>query len=224
MNKDTKVVVRSYAGGDSQEVYDINTYLPNDAKVAADEINAAWKTGREHARATILEVIKIGEILTVVKNNLSHGEFRLWIIRNCPFKPRSAQNYMRLADRLRILAKTDPAKAQRVADLSYRDAMKLLATPKEAPVFNVGTPVSSGLGYHGSRGRGFEQRTMERPIESAPATDADLWDVVRKLAEPLGHALEALATLQERHPNQRKLVTLRKLANNLLTHTEDHEA
>ena len=91
----------------------------------ADRINteheachASMKKGLEHA-------LKAGTLLLEAKAGLPHGEWLPWLKESCPdISERTAQNYTRLA---RQLPKLEPAKAQRVADLSYRDAIRVMS-------------------------------------------------------------------------------------------------
>jgi hypothetical protein len=81
----------------------------------------AFREGLDHAR-------KAGELLLKAKEQCSHGEWTPWIEGNCGFNIRTAQQYMQIAegwDEIR-------AKAKHVSHLPMRDALKLLAKPKEA--------------------------------------------------------------------------------------------
>ena len=101
--------------------------LPNDAALTdlAGRINteheachASMQKGLEHA-------LKAGALLLEAKAGLLHGEWLPWLGENCPdISERTAQNYTRLA---RQLPKLGPEKAQRVADLSYRDAIQVVS-------------------------------------------------------------------------------------------------
>ena len=91
----------------------------------ADRINteheachASMQKGLEHA-------LKAGTLLLEAKKGLPHGEWLPWLKGNCPeISQRTSQNYMRLASEM---PKLEPAKAQRVADLSYRDAIRVVS-------------------------------------------------------------------------------------------------
>ena len=74
--------------------------------------------GLEHA-------LKAGQLLLEAKKGLPHGEWLPWLRESCPdISERTAQNYMRLS---REVSKLEPEKAQRVADLSYRDAIRVVS-------------------------------------------------------------------------------------------------
>ena len=86
---------------------------------------------REHeaasaaARRQLQHALECGRLLLRAKALLPHGDWLPWLAGNCTLKPRTAQAYMRLA---RELPKLAEANAQRVADLSVRDAIAALAT------------------------------------------------------------------------------------------------
>jgi len=83
---------------------------------------AAMATGLEHA-------IKAGKFLQEAKSIVEHGEWLPWLKKNCAFSERTAQCYMRTA---RECPKLDQEKAQRVADLSFREALKAIASDSSA--------------------------------------------------------------------------------------------
>jgi hypothetical protein len=77
-------------------------------------------------------------LLLEAKGQVAHGQWLLWLKANVAFSERTAQGYMTVARRWEELE----AKAQRVADLPFRDAVKLLAAPAqpEADVQDPGFP------------------------------------------------------------------------------------
>jgi hypothetical protein len=91
----------------------------------ADRINAehaeagtALRAGLEHAR-------NAGLLLLEAKAQCAHGHWVPWLESNVHFSVRAAQAYMRVAQRWNELE----AKAQPVALLTFKDAVKLLAEP-----------------------------------------------------------------------------------------------
>lgn len=78
---------------------------------------AALKDGLKHA-------IAAGQLLVEAKAQLNHGQWSPWLAEHCSISERTAQSYMRLA---RSLGNLEAVKAQRVADLSFRDALRSLA-------------------------------------------------------------------------------------------------
>jgi hypothetical protein len=101
------------------------------AEDQADLEALAAKIAEEHARAqaamrtSVEHALRTGEMLIEAKRRVGHGGFDIFIKTYCKLAPRTAQAYMRLA---RELPKLPTAKAQRVADLSLRDAISAVAT------------------------------------------------------------------------------------------------
>jgi hypothetical protein len=84
---------------------------PNSDKRAA-EIAQLHKTLMCKLRASVVQAIRIGELLAEQKKLLNHGEFTPWIEANLPFSDRTARNYIRLyKERARL-------KSENVSDLT----------------------------------------------------------------------------------------------------------
>jgi len=64
----------------------------------AEEINRLHADILSHARQSVENAIRIGEILSHVKESLKHGEWLPWIKANVPFSDQSARNYIRCCD------------------------------------------------------------------------------------------------------------------------------
>lgn len=97
----------------------------NRSNIAA-AINAAHTAVEQAKRDGARHAIECGRLLAEAKEVAPHGSWDQWLKENCQFSPRTAQLYMRVHRHVR----DDPAKAQRVADLSLRDIAKALAEPK----------------------------------------------------------------------------------------------
>jgi hypothetical protein len=96
------------------------TTLPKLAKQINAEhalADAALREGLAHAR-------NCGNLLVQAKEQLQHGEWLPWLAANVQFSGRTAQAYMRIANRWDELK----AKAQGLADLTFESGLKLLAT------------------------------------------------------------------------------------------------
>jgi hypothetical protein len=92
----------------------------------AQQINAehaaaetALRAGLEHARAA-------GNLLAQAKTQVGHGQWVPWLKANVRFSVRTAQAYMRVAERWHELE----SKAQPVALLTFKDALTALAEPE----------------------------------------------------------------------------------------------
>jgi hypothetical protein len=83
------------------------------------KVEAAKQAGVQHAR-------ECGRLLCEAKETVAHGKWDAWVKANCSFSPRTAQLYMRVHKHL----SGDPAKAQRVADLSLRELDREIAQPR----------------------------------------------------------------------------------------------
>ena len=91
----------------------------------ADQINAEHEACHSAMQKGLRHALEAGRLLLEAKKGLPHGEWLPWIEGNCPdIGQRTSQNYMRLASEM---PKLEPAKAQRVADLSYRDAIRVIS-------------------------------------------------------------------------------------------------
>jgi hypothetical protein len=86
-------------------------------KAEHEATTSTLKRGLEHALAA-------GKLLIEAKEQLAHGQWLPWLKEHCGVPERTAQAYMRVA---RSFGTLDDAKAQRVADLSFRDALNSLA-------------------------------------------------------------------------------------------------
>ena len=73
-------------------------------------------------KRSLIDGIKIGELLTEQKRTLKHGDFTPWVKDNLPFTDRTARNYMRL------FRERDRLKTETVSDLT--GAYNMLAEPK----------------------------------------------------------------------------------------------
>jgi len=76
---------------------------------------------------TVQHAINAGNMLTQAKDALPHGAWLPWLESNFDGAARTAQAYMRIARELPALPE---GKAQRVADLPLREALKQLAEPR----------------------------------------------------------------------------------------------
>ena len=100
----------------------------------AVKINAEHKRAEQSAKNAIAHALKAGELLIAAKSKVEHGEWLPWLEQHCTVSERTAQAYMRIA---KEWPKLDAPKAQRVADLSFRETLKALAAPSK-PASNLG--------------------------------------------------------------------------------------
>jgi hypothetical protein len=90
-------------------------------KVEHEAATSALKDGMRHALAC-------GRLLIEAKEQLKHGKWLPWLNTKCDVSVRTAQAYMRVARAFGALGDdADGANTQRVADLSFRGALDLIA-------------------------------------------------------------------------------------------------
>lgn len=80
-------------------------------------------------RESMAHAVNIGALLTEAKQLVKHGDWGKWIMDNCQFSERTAQNYMRVYAKYPQLAKSAT-----VADLTYREAVGLLAESNQTKI------------------------------------------------------------------------------------------
>jgi hypothetical protein len=92
----------------------------------AARIRAEHEAATQTLKDGLRHAIAVGKLLIEAKAQpqLKHGQWLPWLAEHCAISERSAQAYMRVA---RSLGRLEESKAQRVADLSYRDALRSLA-------------------------------------------------------------------------------------------------
>lgn len=90
----------------------------------AKQINAEHEASQQAMSVGLEHAMKAGALLAEVKTGLAHGEWQTWVKESCTFGERTARGYLRLA---RELPKLDEGKRQRVAVLSFKQAMKILS-------------------------------------------------------------------------------------------------
>jgi DUF3102 family protein len=81
-------------------------------------------------RTIIEEALKAGEYLVEVKRREGHGNWGQWLKRHCKVTERTAQRYMRLKEEWPKIEERCQAEKRHVADLSLREAERLLEPPK----------------------------------------------------------------------------------------------
>jgi hypothetical protein len=92
----------------------------------ADQINAAHDACQRHLKSGLKHAKHAGELLLQAKNKVPHGQWLSWLKRNCKFTQRTAQRYLLICKHWPELT----AKATRASHLSFREAIKAIATPK----------------------------------------------------------------------------------------------
>jgi hypothetical protein len=91
----------------------------------ASHIRQEHELCEKAARQSLVHAAEAGRLLDAAKEQCGHGGFAKWLAENFPASERTAQTYMRIHRNWDKLE----SKAQRVADLSLRQAMAILSRP-----------------------------------------------------------------------------------------------
>lgn len=105
----------------------MNDIIKSDLIALATEIRAHHVAAVSAAIDAVGHAREAGKLLINAKDQLPHGAWLPWLTENFEMSERTARGYMQLA-------KADPSKWQRVADLPLRRALKELSQPKPAEI------------------------------------------------------------------------------------------
>jgi hypothetical protein len=111
----------------------------------ARQINEEHRAGEAALRASVQHALRAGELLLAAKKRVGHGSWRDWMAAHVQVAERTAQSYMRLAKKWPTLGE----KTQRVADLSLREALKVLAEADQDEPLCVPPDFQYQYGYVG---------------------------------------------------------------------------
>ena len=104
------------------------TEIEKNLETLAEQINAEHRACDDALRSGLRHAVNAGGLLTEAKERVNHGEWGSWLADNFEGSTRTAQAYMKVS---REVPNLDAAKAQRVADLSFRGALAELSAPLE---------------------------------------------------------------------------------------------
>ena len=104
---------------------EMTTYRPVSLAVLGTEINVSHAQAILHAGEAMNHALRCGDLLIKAKGTVQHGRWLPWLRQNIAFSERTAQGYMRIAERYSRLQIRD-----NVADLSARGVLKERATPR----------------------------------------------------------------------------------------------
>jgi hypothetical protein len=88
----------------------------------AAAINAEHAAALEHVGKAMTHALNVGDLLLQAKETCKHGQWLPWLREHVAFSERTAQGYMRLAQRREI--------RNGVADMSVREGLRYLARPR----------------------------------------------------------------------------------------------
>ena len=132
--------------------------LPASLTQLAEQINAEHEATEATARASIQHARAAGELLGQVKAQVGHGNWLPWLREHCQFSERTARRYMQISDQW-----ADLANRTRVADLSLREGLRILAGPPELDeVYLAGLPYEARRGLETNLITAVAARSLER--------------------------------------------------------------
>jgi hypothetical protein len=106
------------------------TTKPKPTAATIRQINDAHDAVVNAARDALQKAMRAGELLVAVKDGQEHGDWKTWLTNNCPkISDRTARLYMSLSKNEDKLIAAAEKNGNAVADLSVREAQKLLAQP-----------------------------------------------------------------------------------------------
>jgi Protein of unknown function (DUF3102) len=100
-----------------------------------DQINEAHEQCRQAYQSSLAHARRCGELLIEAKSQVQHGEWLTWLSVNCTVAERTARAYMQVARDWKVLEESAT-----VADLTFRDALKLLSDDEEEPIAELDSP------------------------------------------------------------------------------------
>ena len=104
---------------------EITTYRSVSLADLGTEINDSHAQAILHAREAMNHALRCGDLLIKAKATVQHGHWLPWLRQNIAFSDRTAQGYMRIAQRGSRLQIRNG-----VADLSVSGVLKELAAPR----------------------------------------------------------------------------------------------
>lgn len=113
--------------GERNSINEVRQALPMSLAQLAVKINAEHEATEKAAQASIQHARAAGDMLRKAKATVGHGNWLPWLEQHCQFSRRTAQTYMKIADRWDEL--TNGERAPEL--LSVREGLRLLANPGE---------------------------------------------------------------------------------------------
>lgn len=128
-------------------------------------INRAHKRASTAARTAIARAIEAGELLIQAKNHVPHGSWQIWLQANFKGSSRTAQTYMRVAEKQELIK----SKAQSAAHLTLGGALKIVSARKrqeQRPASHTaGLPAWESNGRDAANGDGRPRDDSDREAD-----------------------------------------------------------
>src|SRR6516164_1928845 len=103
--------------------------VPELAQRIKDQLKDMEETANRVNQTILKQALDLGGLLLQAKAKVGHGRFAKWIEKNCELSERSAQRYMQLKEGWPKIEAWLKDNSATVADLSLRQAEKIVAPP-----------------------------------------------------------------------------------------------
>jgi hypothetical protein len=157
---------------------------PKPTAATIRQINAAHDAVVNAARDALQNAIRAGELLCAVKDAQDHGDWETWLTNNCPnISSRTARLYMHPSKKENELTAAAEQNGNTVADLSVREAQKLLAKPQTE---------EQKAARAAAAAKKKAEEAKKKAATNKPAGSADLTDLLKGAvdADEIGKALK----------------------------------
>ena len=155
--------------------------VPELAQRIKDQLKDMEETANRVKQTILKQALDLGGLLLQAKAKVGHGRFGKWLEKNCDLSERSAQRYMALKEQWPKIAAWLKNNSATVADLSLRQAEKIIALPtldqSNVSSTNVSSTTTSDS-YDKIAERLITSLEKMKPDEAEPAAQ----ETIRKLA------------------------------------------
>jgi hypothetical protein len=122
---------------------------PELAQRIKDQLKEMEETANRIKQTVLKQAVDLGALLLQAKAKVPHGRFGKWLEKNCDLSERSAQRYMALKEQWPLFETWLKDNSATVADLSLRQAQKIIAPqptpdPTPQPTLPASTHTSDG--------------------------------------------------------------------------------
>ena len=151
-----------------------------DLKTLAIGINDALRSMTGMALHIVQSAMEAGDLLTKAKAAVAHGEWAQWLEVNCKLSDRTARRYMALAEGRGTIEAVMESKMATVADLTIRQAERLITKPKGNGASPVGAK-SNGTTVAAAASELVETGGGNDPIKAVTAVREKLFTALNNL-------------------------------------------
>jgi len=167
---------------------------------AGDEVNRLNKTIEIKAQSAIQDAIRIGEILTSVKENVQHGEFIPWVAKNCKFSQSTAQKYISLWENKEQIGNSH-ANTNFQTPKTLQEAYSLIETLEAQAKRTEGQKAQDRIETYNKTGKkpeGWRQHTDDKLAQEKREQDERVKLLQKKIQEE-SKSREQIADMNDRY-------------------------